>query len=156
MKKILIILFLAILLTGCMSEKQKVESLHTDSINGVLEGNVQKASYSFSENYVDVSDGGKKTINAEYFNVIFQSEGYKTALQGKDVNELFDLSKREVYTYDELMNTNYKNFGDGTEFKLQQGDIFVYYPMKDGSGINQGFLGIYRMENNKWKIVAGD
>ena len=46
-------------------------------------------------------------------------------------------------------------FGKGV-FELKQADVFAYYPNKQGSILSEGFIGVYRKENGRWKIVAGD
>ena len=133
MKKILVlILVLSILLTACVSEKKQVEQLHADTISAILQGDAKKAAGIFSDNYIDVGDGAKKIINEEYFNNLFSTELYKQNLQGKKVEELFDLNKKEFYTYDALMKSSHKDFGKGS-FEIKEGDVFAYYPNKAGA-----------------------
>ncbi|MEK6947965.1 MAG: hypothetical protein AABX19_01865 [Nanoarchaeota archaeon] len=156
MKRVLVlILVLGILLTACVSEKKQVEQLHTATLNAILLGDAKTSAAAFSENYIDIGDGAKKPMNDESFTSLFNSEIYKTQIQGKKVEDLFDLSKKEIYTFNELKNTKYKDFGKGS-FELKQGDIFAYYPNKFGAVLSDGFIGIYRKENGNWKIVAGD
>lgn len=156
MKKILVlILVLGILLTACVSEKKQIETLHAETIKAILEGDSKKAASAFSENYIDIGDGAKKSMNEEYFTNLFNSDVYQAALNGKKAEDLFDLSKKEIYTYNELMNTKHKDFGKGS-FELKQGDIFAYYPNKAGAVVSDGFVGVYRKESGNWKIIAGD
>ncbi len=44
----------------------------------------------------------------------------------------------------------------GFSFIFQEGDYVIGYPPKEGSFLHDGWFGIFRMEEEEWKIIAGD
>lgn len=155
-KSAILFLILTVLAAACtQGEKQQAEALQVETINAITNADAIKTAEAFSTNYTDFSQG-KKDLNEEYFKQVFENEFYKTSIQGKAMGELFDLDKKEVYNYNEILNSKYKEAGKQTGFEFKEGDILINYPPKEGSGIQEGFLALYRKENGKWMIVAGE
>ncbi|HLC86334.1 MAG TPA: hypothetical protein VJG30_03550 [Candidatus Nanoarchaeia archaeon] len=152
----LLFLILAVLIVACtQSDKQQAEALQVETINAITNADATKTASVFSKDYIDFSQR-KRDLNEEYFKQVFENEFYKTSIQGRAMNELFDVDKKEVFNFKEISNSKYKDIGKETEFEFKEWDILINYPPKEGSGIQEGFLAVYRKENGKWMIVAGE
>src|SRR3989344_3606115 len=130
---LIILLILATILAGCsavLTDKEQVEAIHVKNIKAVINGDAKLAAKDFSPDYIDFKRGPLKLDEAYFNNTVFTTQFYKEKIKGKTVKSLFDLNKKFLYNYDEVMNSSYKEEGKGQWFEYKQGDIIINYPPK--------------------------
>jgi hypothetical protein len=123
-----------------------------DSI--ATKGNAAFPALAFSNNYVNIITGEKKQgLNQKYFEDYYKDNNiYKV----DDVSKLVDFKKMETVMYDEIMKSPEKYFvNNKANFKFEKMDVLVIVPPADRSPLKDGWIGVYREENNKRKMVAG-
>ncbi len=149
------LIVLTLFLSACTLFTLEAERLHVQVIQAIVDGDAMKSASFFSNSYIDFGDGAK-SLDENYFNSVFATDYYKNYLKGKKVEDLFDMNKKEVYNYRQIMRSKYKDYGKPHNFEFEKGDYLVFYPHKEGSGMYEGFIAVYRIIDGKFKIVAGD
>jgi hypothetical protein len=120
-----------------------------------LRNNAAIPSLAFSINYVNIITGEKKQgLSQQYFEEYYKD---KNIYKVDSISKLVDYKKIETLTYDEIMKSPEKYFvKNKASFMYKQGDVLVIvHPVKD-SPLNDGWIGVYRNENGKRKMVAGN
>jgi len=139
--------------------KEEIENIHMRNLKYFIAGDAEGIASAYSSNYLDTGGGpegtGEVQLDEAYFEDFFSSERFDE-LKGKPISELVDLDKKEVYSYEEIMNSKYENLGSRVGFRYMKGDIVIIFPPKEGSPLFDGWSGVYRKENGVWKIIAGD
>ncbi len=180
MKYIIILLIFIITISGCtnvnensnkskneciipsnfdlLSDKAQVEIIHIKNLQYLIDGNGNNLAAAYSDKYKDLGGGpsGDGNVDMKSF---FTSEGFNKKtdkLRNKKIYELIDVNQKRVFSYDEIMSSQYKDFGKKTGFEYKPGDILIGFPPKEGSLLFDGFFGVYRKENNEWKVIASD
>ncbi len=136
-----------------------LEKLSRDQFVYLSRGDVDKYLELFSTDYTDLGGGlnGDGSINTDQWrtdlNDFFRSEEADEIL-GKKPDEILDMKNRITMNYSEIL----KKMGDISRFSfiLRKGDYLIKYPPLKGALLIDGWYGIFRLENDKWKIVAGD
>ena len=143
-----------------LSTKEQVEIVHLENLKHYLNKDAKDVSYAFSENYLDFfrSQKEKKAeVNEKYFEELFKTDFFKACTKFK-LEELVDINKKQVLSYDEItkMNPKFVGLNNLVGFKYEEGDILIKYPPKEGSPMMNGWNAVYRKENDLWKIIAGN
>lgn len=143
-----------------LSPKEQVEIVHSENLKIFLSGDAKTFADAFSTNYLDFfrSQNGKKAdVDKTYFEKWFKTKNYEACKKMK-FDELVDVAKKQVYSYDEIMKMNPNTVAVNNEvgFKYKEGDILIKFPRKNDSPMINGWNGVYRKENTSWKIVAGN
>ncbi|MFH1722334.1 MAG: hypothetical protein ABH950_07005 [Candidatus Altiarchaeota archaeon] len=142
-----------------LSPKEQVEQVHIQNLKYLLEGNAEMISAAYSPDYIDLGGGpqgtGKVQHSVENFERIFSSPGFEE-IQGREVEELVELEGIEIYSYEEILDSEYKDAGKIVGFQFQEGDYMVFLHGLEGSPLYDGWVGIYRLEEGGWKLIAGD
>lgn len=139
--------------------KKRLDSLSKKQIGNLVNGNIVHFLNGYSKNYTDLGGGpdGNGIIDfiawQKKLENFVLSEDHKK-IKDKSINELLIVSSKKILNYSEIVKEkgNIKRFN----FILRKGDYYVSYPPKKGSPMFDGWFAFYRLENNKWKIIAGD
>ena len=164
MKQFIPCIFLFVSLLGYSQEfedknKTLLNNLVKNHIEHLSNGDVAKYIDGYSTNYTDLGGGpnGDGTINftswKEKLKEFVASKEFEK-IKGKSIEQLLDLEKKEILNYQETIAKN--GSMDRFSFVLREGDYLVSFPPKDESALFDGWFSIYRLENENWKIIAGD
>jgi hypothetical protein len=142
-----------------LSPKEEVELVHLRNLRYLVDGNAKGLAAAFSSNCLDLGGGphgtGKVQFDEAYFVDAFSSTKYDK-IRGKEIIELVDLEKSVVYSYEEIMNSTYKDTGKKVGFEYLPGDFLIWFPPTVGSPLHDGWASVYRKEKGVWKIIAID
>jgi hypothetical protein len=155
--------------TGCggmnvEEAKSQVRELHEKRLQYLLDKDAQSLVAMFGPEVVDLGGGASGTgempseyYTAAYWQEWFASESYDRVFAGKTVNQLVNVNNAEAYTYAEIQEMGLdEDFGKGTLYKPGDDDIWISFPPAEGSPLNDGWFGVYRKLDGKWKLVGID
>lgn len=156
MKKVIITLLLFV--PVCLfsqeysdSAKMVIKRLATQQIQYLYNGKITKYFKMYSQNYTDFE---KDTINFDEWHEKLQKRVSKKLKTRKAISKLIDTSKLEIMSYEDVLAKKGKGL-NVFSFVFQKGDYVVFYPLKEETSLPSWF-GIFRLENDEWKIIAGN
>jgi len=136
-------------------QKREVEQVALYNLGNYLTGDAENYSRAFSENYIDWGSG-PVNMNKAFLEERFSEERFDQ-LKVKLPEEVVDLDKKIILGYSEILKSEvYESYEGKYGFHFQEGDVFIYFPSKQESLMPDGFSGVYRRENEIWKIVISD
>ncbi len=134
------------------AQKQEVEQVHLHNLGNYLAGDAENFSQAFSENYINWGLG-PVDMDKEFLEKMFLGERFKQ-LKDKTPEEAVDLDNKIVLGYSGILESEaYESYEGRHGFHFQEGDVFIYFPSEL---IPDGFSGVYRKENDIWKIIIAD
>ena len=140
---------------GETSQKLEVAQVHLRNLKYYIALDAEGFSQAFSENYIDWGSG-PVDMDKDLIGKMFSEERF-AHLKGKPPEEVVDLDKKIILGYSEILKSKvYESYEGKYGFHFQEGDVFISFPSKQKSLIPDGFSGVYRQENNVWKIKIAD
>jgi len=141
------------------SIKVVLDSLVQAQVRCIFEGKAKEFLQFYSKDYTDLG-GGKNADGSVDFEVweaklerFIASDHFKK-VEGKPIEYSVDFENKEIFSYSEAVEEfgGMEKFG----FSLSEGDYFFRYPPTKDSPVFDGWVGVFRLEEGVWKVVAGD
>lgn len=141
------------------SIKKQLHGLSKKQISYLCNGEITNYLQTYSKEYTDLGGGsnGDGTIDFSlWYKKLIQftaSEDFQK-IKGKSISQVLDTEKQKILNFSEIVKE--KGEIDRFNFILQKGDYYVSFPPKKGAFLSDGWFAFFRLENNEWKIIAGD
>ncbi|MFK7908630.1 MAG: hypothetical protein AB8B69_26100 [Chitinophagales bacterium] len=141
------------------SIKVVLDSLAQTQVRCLFEGKAKEFLEFYSKDYIDLGGGeqGDGSVDFEAWEAKLErfiaSEHFKK-VEGKPIEYSLDIENKDIFSYSEAVEL----FGEMEKFgfSLAEGDYFFRYPPAKDSPVFDGWIGIFRLKEGVWKVVAGD
>jgi hypothetical protein len=117
----------------------------------------------FAPDAVDLGGGSTGTgrlpsgyLTVEYWQEEFMTQQHIDNIEGKTLDQLFDLDATVVYTFAEVEAMDSDYFGKSTPYVPQDDDMWIATPWLPDSGRSEDVFAVYRNVDGNWKVVGID